>query len=61
MCGNTTTFGQLFQKNLIQNFSQLLINSHDRKNLPKEEVISHNMTTHEKFHLQQNPPISSQP
>jgi hypothetical protein len=61
MCGNTTTFGQLFQHNLIENFSQLSINSNDRKNLPKENVTSHNMIAHEKFHLQQNPPSSSQP
>ncbi len=61
MCGNTTTFGQLFQSNFIENFSQLPINSNNRKNLPKEDVISHNMIAHEKFHLQQNPLNSSQP
>jgi hypothetical protein len=60
MCGNTTTFGQLFQSNLIENFSQLSINSNDRKSLPKEGVTSHNMIAHENFHLQQNPPSSSQ-
>jgi len=61
VCGNTTPFGQLFERNLIENFSQLSINSNDRKNLPKEDVTSHNMIAHEKFHLQQNPPSSFQP
>jgi hypothetical protein len=32
-----------------------------KKNLPKENVTSHNMITHQKFHLQQSPPSSFQP
>lgn len=36
--------------------------SHNFKLIPMiEDVISHNMIALEKFHLQQNPPSSSQP